>query len=250
MMPPSLRGTGGSSQAPCFATTHWSVVLAASHQASQPAAEALDTLCRTYWYPLYAYARRRGCTPEDAQDVVQEFFARFLARDYVARADPDKGKFRSFLLAGLKHLLCNEWAKARCLKRGGGQPPLSLDAQAAEDRFRLEPADQRTPEHLYERSWAMTLLERAASRLRDEYAAAGKIELFEQLTEFRLDAAEPRSYAEVAGRLSLSEGAVKSAIHRLRQRHLELVREEISHTLADPSELQDEVRYLLGVLGD
>ncbi|MEK7677591.1 MAG: sigma factor-like helix-turn-helix DNA-binding protein [Verrucomicrobiota bacterium] len=172
-----------------------------------------------------------------------------LAKDYIAQADPDKGKFRSFLLAGLKRLLCDERDKAGRLKRGGGQTIISLDSHAAEDRYRLEPADERTPEQLYECSWAAALLERAARRLQEEYVAAGKAGLFEQLTEFRLDAAEPRAYAEVAARLGLSESAVKSAIHRLRQRHHELVREEIAQTLANPAELEEEVRHLLRVIG-
>ena len=232
-----------------FATTHWSVVLQAGTGECPEAAAALEQLCRTYWYPLYAYGRRRGCSPEDAQDLVQEFFARLLAKDYVTRADPDKGKFRSFLLAGLKRLLCDERDKANRLKRGGGQAIISLDAHDAEDRYRLEPADERTPEQVYERSWATALLERAAARLREEYAAAGKVAQFEQLTEFRLDVADQRPYAAVAAQLSLSESAVKSAIHRLRQRHYELVREEIAQTLADPAEMEEEVRYLLRMMG-
>lgn len=232
-----------------FATTSWSVVLVAGQPGSPKAAAALEELCRTYWYPLYAFARRQNLKPEDAQDLVQEFFARLLARDYVARADPDKGKFRSFLLTGIKRLLCDEHDRAGRIKRGGGLAVFSLDAQAAEDRYLLEPSDHQTPEQLYERSWASALLERAAARLRDEYSQAGKAELFEQLTEFRLDVAEQRTYAEAAERLGLSESAVKSAIHRLRQRHHELVREEIAQTLADPSELEDEVRYLRRVVG-
>ncbi|MBI2924631.1 MAG: sigma-70 family RNA polymerase sigma factor [Verrucomicrobia bacterium] len=249
MSAPLLEKDSAPSAGSRFTTTHWSVVLAAGSGDSPQATAALEQLCRTYWYPLYAFVRRRGLSPEDAQDLVQEFFARRLAKDYVARADPQKGKFRSFLLAGVERLLCDERDKANRLKRGGGQTVISLDAQAAEDRYRLEPADEHTPEQLYERSWATALLERAARRLQEEYAAAGKAELFEQLTEFRLDVAEQRAYADVAARLGLSESAVKSAIHRLRQRHQELVREEIAQTLADPAELEEEVRYLLRVIG-
>jgi RNA polymerase sigma factor (sigma-70 family) len=239
--------TGG--RAAAFATTHWSVVLAAGYRESPQAAEALEKLCRTYWYPLYACVRRRGYGPEDAQDLTQEFFARLLAKDYLARADPEAGKFRSFLLTGLKRLLCDEWDKSRRLKRGGGRQVLSFDEKLAEDRYRLEPVDNVTPEVLFERSWAATLLERAAGRLREEYQAAGRAELYEQLTEFQLDASQPRTYAEAATQLGLSHSAVKSAIHRLRQRHLQLVRDEIAQTVADPAEVDEEIRYLLGVIG-
>jgi len=231
-----------------FATTHWSVVLAAGQDESTHAAAALEQLCRAYWYPLYAFVRRYGYHQEDAQDVVQEFFARLLAKDYLARANPHKGRFRSFLLTALKNLLCDEHDKASRLKHGGGQAILSLDAQVAEDRYRLEPADAHTPEQLYERSWAAALLERAAGRLQEAYAAGGRAELFEQLTGFRLDADEPRAYAEAAAQLGLTESAVKSAIRRMRHRHQELVRDEIAQTLVDPAEMDDEIRHLLNVI--
>lgn len=231
-----------------FPTTHWSVVLTTAPPESPQAAQALETLCRSYWYPLYACVRRQGHSPEDAQDLTQEFFARLLARDYIARADPQRGKFRTFLLTGLKRFLCDEWDKARRLKRGGGQQIISFDAQVAEDRYRLEPRDEVTPERVFERTWTTTLLERAATRLREEYTAAGKPELYECLTDFRLDAPEQPAYAEAAARLQLGESAVKSAIHRLRQRHHQLVREEIAQTVADPAELDDEIRHLLGVV--
>jgi len=231
-----------------FTTTHWSVVLAAADQESPQAAQALEQLCRTYWYPLYAYVRRQGYTPEDAQDLTQEFFARVLARDYLTRADPNKGKFRSFLLAGIKNLLCDERDKAHRLKRGGGQKVISFDEEVAEGRYRLEGVDEMTPERVFERSWAAALLERAANRLREEYVAAGKVALYEQLTEFRFDASGQRAYAEVAVRLGLSESAVKSAIRRLRQRHHLLVRDEIAQTVANPAEVDEEIRHLLGVV--
>ena len=237
-------------RAAAFATTQWSVVLAAGHRESPQAAAALEKLCSTYWYPLYACVRRHGYGPEDAQDLTQEFFARLLAKDYLARADPQGGKFRSFLLTGLKHFLCDEWDKSRRFKRGGGRQVLSFDGGFAEDRYQLEPVDKVTPEVLFERSWAATLLERATGRLREEYQAAGRAELHEQLTEFQLDASQPRAYAEVAAQLGLSESAVKSAIHRLRQRHLQLVRDEIAQTVASPAEVDEEIRYLLSVVGD
>lgn len=235
-------------RAAAFATTHWSVVIAAGHRESPQAAEALENLCSTYWYPLYACVRRQGYGPEDAEDFTQEFFARLLARDYLARADPHWGKFRSFLLTGLKRFLCDEWDKANRLKRGGGQRPISFDAHSAEERYRLEPVEPMTPERLFERSWAMTLLERVAGRLQEEYVSADKADLYEQLTGFRLDASEQPAYAQVARHLGLSESAVKSAIHRLRQRHLELVRDEIAQTVANPAEVDEEIRHLLGVL--
>jgi RNA polymerase sigma-70 factor (ECF subfamily) len=235
-------------QGGAFATTHWSVVLAAGQRDSPQADAALEKLCRTYWYPLYAYVRRCGYGHEDAQDLTQEFFARLLAKDYVARADPHKGRFRSFLLTGIKNLLCDEQDKAHRLKRGGRQKVVSFDEQAAEDRYRLEPADELTPERVFERSWAATLLADAACRLREEYVASGQAELYEQLTEFRLDAPEQRAYADVAEQLGMSESAVKSAIWRLRQRHQEIVREEIAQTVDDPAEVDAEIRHLLRVL--
>ncbi len=240
--------SGPQAHGAAFATTHWSVVLAAGQRDTPQAAAALEQLCRTHWYPLYAYVRRRGYSPEDAQDLTQEFFARLLAKDYLALAEPHKGKFRSFLLAGLKNLLSDERDRANRLKRGGGQKPISFDAQTAEDRYRLEPVDPITPERLFERSWAAAALERTACRLRDEYLAAGKAELYEQLTEFRRDSTEQRPYAEVGAELGLSESAVKSAIHRLRWRHQQLVREEIAQTLGDPAEVDEEIRYLLRLI--
>jgi RNA polymerase sigma factor (sigma-70 family) len=232
-----------------FATTQWSLVLAAGQKSDNArASDALEKLCRIYWYPLYAYVRRRGCTPVDAEDLTQEFFARLLAKDYLARANPLSGKFRSFLLTGINHLLCDERDKARRLRRGGGQKVISFDGEAAEARYRLEPADNRTPERVFERSWVATLLERAAHHLRDEYAAAGKTVLYDQLIEFRLDAQGQRAYGEVAAQLGQSESAVKSAILRLRRRHQQLVREEIAQTVADSSDVDCEIRYLLRML--
>ncbi len=211
-------------------------------------AAALEELCKTYWYPLYAYVRRRGYSTEDAQDLTQEFFARLLAKEYLALAEPQKGKFRSFLLAGLNHLLSDERDKANRLKRGGSQRPISFDAQTAENRYRLEPVETMTPELLFERSWAAAVLEQAACRLRDEYVAAGQGRLYQQLTEFRQDSDSPRTYEEVGAALGISASALKSAIHRLRQRHHELVRQEIARTLNNPAELEEEIRHLLQVV--
>ena len=234
---------------PLFATTHWSLVLAARQSGTPGAAQALDKLCRTYWYPLYAYIRHRGHSVEDAQDLTQEFFARLLEHKQLRVADPERGKFRSFLLGTLKHFLSDERKKVRAQKRGGGQELLSLEARSAEDRYRLEPATDLTPEKIFDRRWAWTVMEQTVARLREEYVAAERAELFEELKHFQTGEDAGRSYAEVAVRLGLSESAVKSAIWRLRQRHGDLLREEIAHTVATPAEVDEEIRYLIAVLG-
>ncbi len=236
-----------NSSAGIFVTTHWSVVLAAGQSADAQASAALEQLCRTYWYPLYAYVRREGHNPTDAQDLTQEFFARLLARNSLAHVGPQKGKFRSFLLAALRHSLSDQRDRARALKRGGGAEVFSLDAQEAEERYRFEPVDRLDAEKIYERRWAMTLLEQAQQRLREELAAAGKAELFERLRSFVAGDSEI-SCGEVAAELGLSESAVKSAVHRLRERYRELVREEIAHTVADQTEIDAEIRYLITVM--
>jgi RNA polymerase sigma factor (sigma-70 family) len=223
-------------------------VRAAGRRDSEQTTAASEQLCRMYWYPIYAYARRSGLTPADAEDLTQEFFARLLAGDFLARADPAKGRFRSFLLAGLKHLLSDERKKAGRLKRGGGRSVVPVDEVEAEDRYRLELTDPLTPERAFERGWATMVLAQAAALLRAEYSAAGKDRLYEQLSEFRLDGGEPRSYAEVAIKAGLSESAIKSAVHRLRRRHYQLVREEIARTVADPADVDEEIRYLLDVM--
>ena len=232
-----------------FVTTHWSVVLSAQGKDSAQSKAALETLCRTYWYPLYAYVRREGHTQADAEDLTQEFFARLLARNSLAQVEPQKGKFRSFLLAALRHFLSDQRDRDRAVKRGGGAEVLSLDAQEAEERYRLEPVQRLDAEKIYERRWAMTLLEQALMRLRDESAAAGKTELFERLRSFVAGDNEV-TCAEAATELGLSESAVKSAVHRLRERYRELVREEIAQTVADPGEIDDEIRYLITVMSE
>jgi RNA polymerase sigma factor (sigma-70 family) len=224
------------------------VVRAAGRRDSEQATSALEQLCRTYWYPIYAYVRRSGLTPADAEDLTQEFFARLLAGDFLARADPAKGRFRSYLLTGLKHLLSDERKKAGRVKRGGDRSLVSFDEVEAEDRYRLELTDPLTPERAFERGWATMVLAQAAAQLRAEYSAAGKERLYEQLSEFRLDGGEPRSYAEVAIKAGLSESAIKSAVHRLRRRHYQLVREEIARTVAAPADVDEEIRHLLNVM--
>ena len=230
-----------------FATTHWSVVLAAQAAHTPHATETLEQLCQTYWYPLYVFVRRQGRSPEDAQDLTQEFFARLLEKNYLAQVAREKGKFRSFLLAALRHFLSDQRDRARAVKRGGGADCLSQDAQTAEERYRLEPVDRMDAEKTYERRWAMTLLEQALTRLRDENVAAGKAELFEHLRSFVAGETDS-SCAEAAAQLALTESAVKSALHRLRQRYRELVREEIAQTVADPTEIDAEIRYLITVM--
>lgn len=231
-----------------FATTHWSVVLAAGRKSSPQAQEALGRLCQTYWYPLYAYLRREGCSPHDAQDLTQEFFARFIAKDYLADVHRERGRFRSFLLAALRHFLANERDRVRARKRGGGCQVVSLDAEEAEARFALEPADEASPDRLYERRWALTVLEGVLARLKQEYAQAGKADLFERLKGALAAGRGGVPYAEVARQLRMTEEAVKVAVHRLRKRYRELLRAEIAHTVASPEEIEDEIRHLFAVL--
>lgn len=247
-MPPQDSQSFLAGEAAQFRTTHWSVVLRASATESPGAQPALENLCRTYWYPIYAYVRRQVREPEEAKDLTQEFFHNFLRRGSVSLADPARGKFREFLLGSVKHFLVNEWQKARRLKRGGGQRILSIDEAAGEGRFALEPADQTTPETLFERRWAQTLIEKALDRTRAEFIEAGRAERFEALRGYLLDGAEPDSYAEVARLLGLGEAATKSAIHRLRKRFAALLREEITRTVSDASEVAAELRHLFQVL--
>ena len=232
-----------------FATTHWSVVLAAGDSESPPAAEALEKLCRTYWYPLYAFVRRQGHSPQDTEDLLQGFFARFLEKHYLGDVDQAKGRFRSFLLAALKHYLANEWDKAKTVKRGGRVEFLSLEAEAAESRYYEEPVSELTPEKLYEQRWAYELLERVMERVQHEFDASGQSPLFEALKGFLLGESQGVSYADVAARQGLSEGALKKRVQRLRQRYQWLLREEIAHTVARPEDVEDEIRYLFSVVG-
>ncbi|MBI4324111.1 MAG: sigma-70 family RNA polymerase sigma factor [Chloroflexi bacterium] len=230
-----------------FRTTRWSVVLEARHSPDD-ASTALETLCRTYWYPLYAFVRRAGHDPHSAQDLTQEFFARFLAKNYLSDVSPEKGKFRSFLLAALKHFLADEWDKAQTAKRGGGQPLLSLDDATAEARYRLEPSHDLTPDKIFDRRWALTLLEQVLTRLEAEFVDDGKKEMFEELQVFLLGKQSAAPYAQAASRLGMTEGAVKVAAHRLRRRYRELLRLEIAHTVESAGEIEGELRDLLAAL--
>ncbi len=234
-----------------FTPTHWSVVLAAAGQCdSTHARDALEKLCRNYWVPIYAFVRRQGHSPHDAQDLTQEFFARLLEKNYLAGADRAKGRFRSFLLASLKHFLANEWDKATAKKRGGGQIPISIEASAAESSIGLEPADPATAEKIFERRWALALLEQVLKRLREEYTSDGKEQQFERLKSTLTEASRSVSYAQIALELNTSEGAVKVAVHRLRQRYRELLRAEIADTVSSADEVEDEIRNLFAALAN
>jgi RNA polymerase sigma-70 factor (ECF subfamily) len=227
-----------------FATTHWTIVLAAGCGGTPAADLALEELCRTYWYPLYAYVRRQGHSKEDAEDLTQAFFARFLEKNYLEGLRSEKGKFRAFLLAALKHFLANEWDKSQRQKRGGGVTPLSLDWQSADTRYQIDPADNLSPDKLYDRAWAVTLLERVITRLHDESSTDGKSKLFDQLKPFLMVGKSAIPYAQAAAALDVTEGAVRVAVHRLRRRYRELLREEISQTLSDPAQIEEEMRAL------
>ncbi len=231
-----------------FLTTHWSVVLSAAGPNSPRAAEALEKLCRTYWYPLYACIRRQGFGPSDAEDLTQSFFARLLQERFVASADPEKGRFRSFLLTRLKHFLGDEWDRLKAQKRGGGKRVIPLESGTAETRYQLEPADPCSPDKLFEYRWAVTLLERVFDRLRQEYEKDNQAPLFEEIKGALVQARAAVPYAEASTRLGFSEGALRVAVHRLRQRYRKLLRAEIAETVSGPEEVEEELRYLLRVL--
>jgi len=211
---------------------------------------ALEELCRTYWYPLYAYVRRQGHSKEDAEDLTQAFFARFLAKNYLEKLSSEKGKFRAFLLASLKHFLANEWDRAGRQKRGGGVAPLSLDWQDADTRFQIDPADRLSPDKLYDRAWAVTLLERVIALLAEENAAEAKARLFERLRPFLVAGSSGIPYAQAAAQLGMTEGAVRVAVHRLRRRYRELLRQEIGQTLAQPERIEEEIQALFRAFAD
>jgi RNA polymerase sigma factor (sigma-70 family) len=233
-----------------FDTTHWTVVIAAGRGSSREAEVALEELCRTYWFPLYVYVRRQTPTREDAEDLTQAFFARFLEKNYLEKLSSQKGKFRAFLLASLKHFLANEWDRASRQKRGGGVMPLSLDWQSADARYQTEPVDNLSPDKLYDRAWAITLLQKVLARLREENATPDKLRLFEQLKAFLMVGTSAIPYGEAAARLNLTEGAARVAVHRLRRRYRELLREEISQTLSDTADIAEEMRTLFSAFSD
>ena len=239
--------SGPVNEAARFSTTHWSVVLAAGRDSSPSAREALQQLCLAYWYPLYAYVRRQGHTPEDAQDLTQEFFTRFLARNSVRLADRERGRFRTFLLSSLKHFLVDEWKRATREKRGGRETVLSLDELAAETRYASEPAHNESPDALFDKRWAATLMEQTMAKLAAEFASASRPVLFETL-KMIVWGEQNKSYTETAELLGMTEGALKVAVHRFRQRYGELLRAEVANTVATPAEIDEEVRYLISAL--
>ena|ERR1051325_3056715 len=231
-----------------FTTTHWSAVIAAAELPSPENSLALTELCRGYWYPLYAYVRRKGYEVPDAQDLTQEFFARLLEKNYLGSVDRRKGKFRSFLLASLEHFLAKEWTRAHRLKRGGGQTIIAWDGCDPEERYKLEPADDWTAERIYERRWALTVLEQAMSALELEYKVAGRQNLFESLKVFISGEEDEISYSNLAAHLQMNEGAVRVAVHRLRQRYGDSVRNELAKIVQRIEDIDEELRHLLEAL--
>jgi RNA polymerase sigma factor (sigma-70 family) len=229
-----------------FATTHWTVVMAAGGGTPE-AAQALEELCRNYWYPLYAFARRHGQSKEDAEDATQGFFEQFLSRNYLQNLSGEKGRFRAFLLASFKHFLSNERDRAGRLKRGGGVAALSLDWADAETRYQIDPVDHLSPDKLYDRAWAMTLLGRTLARLRAEHA--GNRAVFDRLKPFLAAGKGAISYSEAAAALGMSEGAARVAVHRLRARYRELLRDEIRQTLSNPAAVDGEMQALFAAFG-
>lgn len=231
-----------------FETTHWSVVARAGSGEESRAQEALSQLCQTYWYPLYAFVRRRGHSPADAQDLTQGFFVHLLQHRALTRVDRTKGKFRSFLLASLRHFLANQREHAQAQKRGGGQAPIALDGLTAERRYGLEPADHASPDRIFERSWAVSLLERVLAQLEAEQTAAGKGRQFACLRDSLMaDPAAP-AYAALAVQLGLSEEATRMTVCRLRRRYRELLRAEVAQTVSSPAEIEEELRHLFAAL--
>lgn len=231
-----------------FAPTRWTVVLTVGRSDTTRARTALAELCRTYWYPLYAWVRRKGYAPQDAEDLTQAFFAWVLEKHFIEAADPAKGRFRSFLLTRLNHFLADEWDRLKAQKRGGGQRLIPLEGATAETRYQIEPVDVRSPDKLFEYRWAMTLLENVFERLRQEYEHESKGALFDELKGCLAQARAAVPYAEVAERVGLSEGALRVAVHRLRQRYRDLLRAEIAETVAGPEEVEEELRHLFSVV--
>jgi RNA polymerase sigma-70 factor (ECF subfamily) len=247
ILPPNATAVAGAG-ATAFRTTHWSVVQLAGSGGSPEAQAAMAALFRAYWYPAYAFVRRSGHDPATAQDVVQEVFLALVSKEQLASVGPGRGRFRSYLLAAINHHLANEWNRRHSQKRGGGAPHVSLDSLVAEDLYSSEPIEQRTPEFLFDRRWALTLLDRASAALENEWKLAGKSDSFNRLQPYLAGDHDAPPYADTAAVLDSNEGAVRVAIHRLRRRYRELVRQEIAATVDSPGEIDDEIRYLMQIL--
>ncbi len=244
--------SGPRSEAPrWFTTTHWTVVLGAKSDDPAQAAEALSRLCSTYWTPVHSYIQQQGRRFADTEDLTQQFFERFLAKEQYRLAQRDRGRFRSFLLTTVKNFLINEWARASAEKRGGGREPISLDETDSEgENLRMELADELTAERIYEQTWALALLDKVRNRLATEYATGGKADRFALLEKFLPGEETDLTYAQAAARLGVAEGTIKSDVHRLKRRYRDLLRQEIAHTVATENEVDDELRYLLAVLSE
>lgn len=236
------------SQNRAFATTHWSVVIAAGQNSSSDSRQALESLCKMYWAPLYSYVRRRVPDVHEAHDLTQAFFAELLEKNYVGSATPDRGRFRAYLLTAFKHFLSKEWEKVKALKRGGGRSPLSLDFEIADSSYGNDPKAGLTAEQLYERQWTLTLLAQVMQRLAEEFTQAGKQEQFEELKGFLIGDQSGITYADAARRLNTTEAAVKMSVSRMRKRYRELLRAEIAQTVTGPEEIDDEIRNLFETL--
>ena len=246
---PSNQDTQGGNERR-FNTTHWSVVLAAGDEGSPQTEAALTRLCQTYWFPIYAFVRKRGHSPEQAQDLTQGFFAGFLEKNHVAKATRERGRFRSFLMTSVENYLRNEHDRSQAQKRGGGRQLISLDEQDAEARYLCEPSDESDPAKTFEQRWAATLLNTVLARLQAEFGATGRSDLFEALQEHLWGDSESTPYPQLAERFGLTLANVKTTAHRLRQRYRELLREEIAHTVALPSQIDDEIRHLMKVVSE
>ena len=233
-----------------FDTTHWSLVLAAGQRGTGESAAALERLCQSYWLPLYAYVRRRVSDVHDAQDMTQGFFERLLDKNYLADADPQRGRFRSFLLTAFKHFLSKEWEKAKAQKRGGGRSHISLNFSTGDSQITLQPAGGLTAEQMYERQWVITLLGRVMQRLETELEKVGKRSQFERLKDFIVSTKEETTYADVASELSMTESAARMATSRLRRRYRQLLREEIAQTVSSPEDIEDEINSLFTTFVD